>query len=203
MSTIIRDGYMQNAQGHLIPLDQVKEIDKVRDEFVREKVAKVKIMQKALKELKTELMGDVAAFVEMSAERYDAKVGGDKGNLTLRTFDDQLQIKLQVSNTLVFDEGLRAAKALIDECLEEWSKSSPSPLRAIVEQVFSVNREGHIDTKAILGLRQHNIEDDRWQRAMQAIGDSLTVLDTRAYVRVYERDASGKPQPISLDMAVL
>ena len=40
-------------------------------------------------------------------------------------------------------------------------------------------------------LRRHKIEDDRWQRAMQAIGDSLQILDSKAYVRVYERDAHG------------
>lgn len=38
---------------------------------------------------------------------------------------------------------------------------------------------------------------------MQAIGDSLTVTDTKAYVRAYERDQYGKYQAISLDMAAV
>lgn len=38
---------------------------------------------------------------------------------------------------------------------------------------------------------------------MQAIGDSLTVADTKPYIRVYERDEFGKYHAIPLDMAAL
>ena len=38
---------------------------------------------------------------------------------------------------------------------------------------------------------------------MQAIGDSLQVLDSKAYVRAYERGKDGKYVAIPLDMAVL
>ena len=38
----IPDGYWEDARGCLIPVEQIKEIDKARDELVREKVAKAK-----------------------------------------------------------------------------------------------------------------------------------------------------------------
>ena len=41
----IPDGYWEDARGCLIPVEQIKEIDKARDELVREKVAKAKAMQ--------------------------------------------------------------------------------------------------------------------------------------------------------------
>ena len=201
--TQIPEGYMEDARGCFVPVAQIKEIDLARDELVKEKVEKVKAMQAQLRALKNELMGDVAACVEISAERYGAKVGGDKGNVTLLSFDGRYKIKRQYSETLGFDEGLRAAKALIDGCLEEWSRESPTPLRAIVEQAFNVNQEGRINTNALLALRRHKIEDERWQRAMQAIGDSLQVLDSKAYVRAYERGKDGKYAAIPLDMAAL
>ena len=91
----IPDGYWEDARGCLIPVEQIKEIDKARDELVREKVAKSKAMQTQLRQLKLELMGDIAAFVELSAERYGAKLGGDKGNITLQTFDGRYRIKRQ------------------------------------------------------------------------------------------------------------
>lgn len=203
MNQAIFEGYMEDARGCFVPVEQIKEIDLARDDLVKEKVGKVKAMQTQLRALKEELMGDVAAFVSLSAERYGAKVGGDKGNVTLLSFDGRYKIKRQYSETLGFDEGLRAAKALIDECLEEWSRDSPTPLRAIVEQAFNVNQEGRINTNALLALRRHKIEDERWQRAMQAIGDSLQVLDSKAYVRVYERGKDGKYNAIPLDMAAL
>lgn len=195
------DGYKENAQGHLIPLSQIREIDLARDELVLEKAGKVKVMRDQLRALKFELMADIAAFVQLSAERFDAKLGGDKGNVTLLSFDGTYQIKRQMAENLTFDEGLQAAKSLIDECLKEWSAGSPGELRAIVDQAFRVDREGRINTTAILSLRRLNIEDERWQRAMHAVGESLQVTGTKAYVRVYERDSSGKYQAISLDMA--
>lgn len=203
MTPQIPEGYRENAHGCLVPEAQIKEIDKARDELVLEKVVKVKAMQAQLRSLKQELMGDIAAFVELSAERYGVKVGGDKGNITLQSYDGRYRIKRQTSETIAFDEGLRAAKALIDDCLEEWSRNSPSPLRVIVEQAFQINKEGRINTNAILGLRRHQIDDDRWNRAMQAISDSLQVLDSKAYVRVYERDDQGRYLPIPLDIAAL
>lgn len=57
----IPEEYMQNAQGHLIPREQVRDIDIARDEFVREKVAKIVEMQRLLASLKLELLDDMAA----------------------------------------------------------------------------------------------------------------------------------------------
>ena len=60
-----------------------------------------------------------------------------------------------------------------------------------------------INSSRILGLRRVDIKDERWQRAMDAISESLQVTGTRAYMRVYERDAHGKYNAIPLDMAAL
>lgn len=184
--------YRKDSRGAYVPVEAIREIDLARDDLVREKAAKIERMQGELRALRDELMGDIAAFVELSAERYGARLGGDKGNITLMSFDGEWKLKRQTSENIGFDEGLRAAKALIDECLEEWSRDSPSALRAIVEQAFNVNKEGRINTNAILSLRRHNIEDERWQRAMQAISDSLTVQDSKAYVRLYKRAKDGR-----------
>lgn len=202
MNVINGSEYMENAQGHMVPLEQVKEIDRARTELVMEKVRKAKDMQGQLRALKNEIMDDMAAFSSLSAERWDVKVGGDKGNLNLLSFDGRYKLSRQVSERLAFDEGLQAAKALIDECLDEWSENT-GPLRIIVEQTFQVNKEGRIDTNAILALRRHNIDDERWKRAMDAISESLNVQDSRAYVRVYERGANGKYNAISLNIAEL
>ena len=195
--------YRIDHRGAYIPIAQIREIDLARDELVKEKAAKIEAAQAALRALRAELFADMAAFVELSAERYNAKVGGDKGNITLMSFDGTYKLRRQTSESIGFDEGLRAAKNLIDECLEEWSRSSPSPLRAIVEQAFDINQEGRINTNAILSLRRHNIDDERWQRAMQAISDSLQVQDSKAYVRLYKRDSTGKYNAVPLDMSAL
>lgn len=205
MSLQVIDGvsYMPDATGRLTPVDQIREIDLARHELVLEKVAKAKTLQKQLRDLKYEMLDDINAFVEMSAERYEVKLGGKKGNVTLASFDGAFQLTRQISEHMIFDEGLQAAKALIDECLRGWMVGSPGDLRVIIDDAFQVDKEGRINTARILGLRRHKITDERWQRAMTAISESLQVTGTRAYVRVYERDAHGRYNAISLDMAAL
>lgn len=198
------EGYMENAQGDLVRVEQIRPIDMARHELVLEKVSKAKAMQEQLKALKNELMDDVDAFCDMSVERYGVKrIGGKKGNVSLTSFDGRFQIQRQVSEYLSFDEGLQAAKLLIDECLRDWMQGSRPELSVMVDYAFQVDKEGRINTSRILGLRRLEIQEPRWQRAMQAIGDSLQVTDTRSYVRVYERDSKGKYNAISLDMAAL
>ncbi len=197
------DGYMEDAKGRLVPVAQVREIDRARDELVREMVAQAKQGREGLRDLKLKLLGDVSAFVDLSAERYGITLGGGKGNVSLLSYDGRYKIVRQMSERLTFDEGLQAAKALIDECLKEWTQDSPGELRAVVDQAFAVDHEGRIATGRILSLRRLDIKDERWQRAMTAIGESLQIEDSRAYVRAYERDETGKYQPISLDMAAL
>lgn len=197
------EGYMENAQGHQVPLAQVQEIDKARHELVMEKVAKAKAMRKDLASLKAEIMDDVGAFIQLSAEKYEVKVGGNKGNVTLLSFDGRYKIVRQMAENITFDERLQAAKALIDECLRDWTKDARSEIQALIDQAFQVDKEGNLSTSRVLGLRRLKITDERWQRAMQAIGDSIQVTGTKPYVRIYERQENGSYTAIPLDMAAV
>ena len=199
----IPEGYMQNAQGCLVPRANIRPIDIERDALVNEKMEKIKALQAEMRAVKASLLSDVDAFVQLSGERYGVRLGGVKGNVQLLSFDGKYKLCRDYGQLLTFDEGLQAAKELIDGCLRRWCKDSRPELRAVVEQAFRVNKEGRINTNAVLALRKLNISDERWMNAMQAIGDSLTVADTRPYIRVYERDEFGKYHAIPLDMAAL
>lgn len=101
-----------------------------------------------------------------------------------------------------FDERIQAAKVLIDECLNEWSEGSRPELRALIERAFNVDKEGNLNTSRILGLRRVDIKDKRWLNAMQAISESVQVVSSKAYVRIYERVGDTDTwKPISLDIA--
>ncbi len=196
-------GYMENAQGHLIPVEKVKEIDLERDALVREIVARAQDLSALLKEFKLSAMGDIGAFVELSAEKYGAKLGGSKGNIQLSSFDGRYKIRRDIQEHQVFDERLQAAKSLVDECIHEWSEGSNANIRALVNDAFYVDKQGNLNTNRILGLRRLNIDDPKWRQAMEAISDSLQVAGSKAYIRIYERQADGSYQQINLDLASL
>lgn len=198
----IPEGYKQDAKGRLIPLDAIKPIDLARDELVEEIVAAARAQSAQLANFKTKVFADIGAFVEMSAERYGAKVGGQKGNVSLVSMDGRFKVLRANQDTLTFDEGLQAAKALIDECVQEWTEGARSEIRVLINDAFNVDKEGKISTGRILSLRRLDIHDAKWRRAMEALGDSLRVQCSKSYVRVYERvGESDKYQPIPLDVS--
>jgi len=202
-ATPIPEGYMANAKGHLIPLGNVKDVDKLRDDLTRNIVASAKGVQAAMREFRANTLGDIQAFVDLAAERYGAKLGGLKGNTTLLSFDGRHKIQVQISEHLTFGVELQAAKSLIDECLTEWTQGSPDEIKAIINQAFAVDKEGRVNTGAILGLRRLDIQDPRWREAMEAIADSLQVVGSKKLLRVYERQEDGSYAPIPLDLAAL
>lgn len=201
--TPIPEGYRQDAKGALIPLTMIKPIDLARDELVYELAGKAKAQSAALRALKHQVFADINAFVDLSAEKYEVKLGGKKGNLTLYTFDGKYKVQLAIAERMVFDERLQAAKALIDECITAWSEGSRDEIKVLVQSAFQTDQEGRINTGRVLSLRRMEIRDEKWLKAMEAIGQSLQVIGSKEYVRFYERVAEDKYEPISLDLAAV
>jgi hypothetical protein len=198
------DEYMEDGQGRLVHVDNVKEIDKTRDGLVRYLVDNALKVQKKMMDFKARAMSEIEAFVELSAAEYDVKLGGKKGNITLYSFDGRYKVQVQISEYLVFDERLQVAKSMIDECFTNWTQDSRSEVKTIINDAFSVNQEGKINVRRILGLRRLDISDPLWQKAMQAISDSLQVAGTKSYMRIYERiGKQDQWRNISLDFAAL
>lgn len=195
-------GYWRNAQGGLTPDALVKPIDRTRDQLVRDMIAAAKAHSAELGRFKAAAFGDVEAFVRLSAEQYGAKLGGTKGNVTLVSFDGRYKVVRQMQDSIVFDERLQAAKALIDECIQTWGKGSDAKIMALVDDAFAVGQEGKINTARVLGLRRLDIADPKWQAAMQAISDSVKVASSTPYIRFYERvGETAEYRAISLDVA--
>ncbi|MEW5682992.1 MAG: DUF3164 family protein [Pseudomonadota bacterium] len=197
-------GYWKDAKGSLIPVDKVKPVDQARDALVKELVAKSEALSAQLAAFKQTAFADIAAFVQLSAEQYDANIGGKKGNVTLYSFDGQYKIVRAINETISFDERLQAAKALIDECLKDWTTNASSELKAIVNGAFDADKQGNISTTRVLALRRLDIKDPRWLKAMTAIGEAIQVVGSKAYVRVYQRIGdTDQYQQIPLDLAAV
>lgn len=200
----IPPGYWEDANGAFVPVAKIKPIDKDRHQVVSDLVEQAKAESSRLMAFKTTAMHAVNEFVERSLAAYDVRHGGKKGNVTLVSFDGRYKVIRQMQEAITFDERLQAAKALIDECIQEWSKGSKAEIKALVNNAFQVDQQGKISTGRVLGLRRLDITDEKWQRAMQAIGDSMKVASTKPYIRFYERDdSSGDYFPISLDVAAI
>lgn len=201
----IPEGYMKNSHGGLDPIATVKDVDKLRDQMVKEIVAKSLDASKQLMEMKQEFFKSIQAFVELSAEKYGLKFGGKKGNMTFMSYDGEYKVLVAVNENIVFDERLQIAKELIDECIQDWSSGSCDEIKALVQDAFYVGKSGNINKNRILGLRRLEINDERWKQAMAAISDSIQVSDSKQYVRIYRRNPkdSDKYDLVNLDISSL
>lgn len=198
------EGYLKNTQGHLVPRELVPDIDITRDDLVKEIVAAAHLLQDSMTGFKIRSMNDIAAFVEMSAEKYDTKVGGEKGNVTLTSYDGKYKVVRSTQEYITFDERLGIAKELVDECIHRWSQGTRAEIRALVEHAFQTDKQGKINRNSVLSLTKLKIEDPQWQQAMQAILDSQQVVGSKRYIRVFERVGdSDQYRPIVLDIAAL
>ena len=198
----IPDGYRMDGQGRLTHEDMIKPVDLERDRLVRHLVDRAQELSDELSEFKAVCFGDIEAFIEMSAEEYGAKIGGKKGNVSLLSFDGRYKIQRAVQESISFDERLQAARALIDECLTEWTEGARPEVVALVNDAFRTDTKGEIRTARVLALRRLEITDKRWQQAMKAIGEACQVVGSKSYIRVYERVGdTDQYKPISLDIA--
>lgn len=199
----IPEGYRINAQGHLVPESQVKPLDKLRDEVVMNIIESARQQRQQLAAFKLNSMQEIADFIDLSAAEYGVEFGGAKGNVSLVSFDDRYKLLRAVGEHRVFDERIQAAKTLIDTCINQWSGGADEKIMALVDHAFRVNKQGKIDINQVLGLRQLNIDDERWNEAMDAVADAIQVTGTSQYLRMYERQGDGSYKQISLDLAKL
>jgi len=201
--TEIPRGYMMDANEHLVPIKTIKQIDLDRDKLVIDVVKKAKKIRDPLAEFKKQTSQRIEDFIKHSAAQYDAKVGGSKGNVSLYSFDGKYKLMRTFTDFLQFDEQIQVAKALIDECIMAWSKGSNVNIKAIVMKAFKADKQGNLSIQRVLELKQHNFKDEKWVQAMKAIDNSMHMVGRKSYLRIYERDAQGQYQPMSLDIAAL
>ncbi|SDR08020.1 DUF3164 family protein [Pseudovibrio sp. Tun.PSC04-5.I4] len=202
--TLVPQGCWQNAKGAFVPLTTIKMEHQEEDALVKEIVESARFLNQALSKFKVDALGNVQAFRELIAEKYGAKKGGKKGNMTLLSYDGTLAVQVAISEHISFGAELEAAKALIDQCISKWSEGANANLQVLVDDAFDVDKEGKISTTRVLALRRSSIEDADWQRAMDAIADAMRVTGSKTYLRIYERDPmTGLQTPISLDLAAV
>ena len=200
----VPEGMRVNADGHFVPETAIREQDLLRDQVVMGLVPTALRLHNELATFKAAALKEISDLIEIAAERYGAKLGGKKGNVSLLSYDGRYKIQRTYSKVVAFTEEIETAKALIDSCLVRWSEGANDNIRAVVSQAFRTNKNGEISTGKVLDLMRMNIDDEEWNRAMLALKDALKSNGTAVYIRLYERiGTTDQYQPISLDIASL
>lgn len=194
--------YLTDAKGNLVPVSMVKAQDQLEDETVRKIMGHAVALSDQVARFKAHTFEDLGDFEAMLAQEYDAHKGGKKGNKTFMTFDGLMKVEVKVADHIDFGPQLQIAKTLVDECLNEWAANARDEIRAIVTRAFNTDKEGQINKAEIFMLLRLEIEDPRWQRAMEAIRDAMRVVGSKTYIRCYRRaDRDARWEPVTIDLA--
>ncbi|MBL4730984.1 MAG: DUF3164 family protein [Rhizobiaceae bacterium] len=199
---VLGKSYMNDAKGNLTPVELVKPAKKLEDDMVRKIIAFAVDLNDQISRFQGHCFEDIGAFEAILAEEYNASVGGRKGNMSLMSFDGCMKVQVQVSDLIDFGPELQIAKSLIDECLNEWTVDSRPEVQAIITRAFNTDKEGQVNRSDVFMLLRLDIDDKRWQSAMDAIRDAIRVVGSKTYIRFYQRKSiTGKWQAITIDLA--
>jgi hypothetical protein len=194
--------YWLDAEGNLTPEELVKGKDKLVDQTVRQIVGFALELEARVSRFHAHTFSDLAALSDILAEQHGVKAGGRRGNVSFFSRCGRYRVQIQIAARIVFGPELQIAKALIDECLIEWSEGSRAEIRALVSQAFDVDKDGQLNRSAIFALRRLDIDDPRWLRAMDAIEASILVIGRKSYLRFSQRDThDGEWRSIRIDLA--
>ena len=198
----VPDGYMKDSKGRLVPIGIIKPVELLEDQLVAKILGYADELSAQVRRFKGHCTDDVDAFLAILREKYQAERGGTKGNMTFTSFDGCMKVQIAVADRLTFGAELQVAKDLVDACIAEWSAGATDQIRALVTHAFQVDKEGQVSRDAIFALRRVEIRDERWQRAMEAIVDSIRVVGSKEYIRIYRRAApTAKWEAVTIDLA--
>lgn len=194
-------GYLMDAKGRLVPEHMIKPQERLEDDTVRRIMGYAAELSAQIARFRGHTFDDISTFMSILGDRYGAKKGGLKGNVTLSSYDGTAKVVVQVADRIAFGPELQIAKDLIDECIAAWSEDAAAPIRVLVEHAFTAEN-GSVNREALLKLRRVEIDDDRWRRAVTAIGDAIRVEGSKAYLRFYRRPhPTAAWEPVSIHIA--
>jgi hypothetical protein len=205
-SEIVTEGenptHMLDSQGRAVPIANVTDADKLMTETVNTILGFADELAARIGRFKAHTFDDVYTTRDLMAERYGAKRGGEKGNITLTRFDGLARVSIKIADQLAFGPQLQIAKDLVDEYIEAFREDIPDEIMPLLTHAFQMEKPGVVNTQAIYGLQRLKIDHPIWEQAMKAITESRMVLGSKAYVRIERRADYGAPwQTVTIDLA--
>jgi hypothetical protein len=194
--------HWRDAEGRLCPEGLIKPIDQLKEEFVRAVAYGATALSASLARFKEMTLVEAAALREVVAADYKIDLGGQKGNLSVTSYDGSLRVEVSVQSRIEMKpENMAAALASLRTWLE---KVDADPgIRQMIDVAFGTGSEnGSIRVAEILKLRNLNIDHPDWRNAMEAIVGGIRVSGTKEYVRVRRRSGDDMAL-IPLDLAAV
>mgnify|MGYP002344845634 FL=1 len=204
MPVTVNTGDWINRNGKPVPVRNIPKHIRRRDLTVTRIMKIAMKLQERMKSDKAKmhtLVNDYCKYVAKVKESSDLT---PEGNLQLSDYANLNLVSLYQNSIIGFDEQLNVAKAIINKCMNKWSKGANANLRIIVDNAFKLDSKGNLNRSMIIGLTQIEINDKNWNKAMGLIKSSIFTKETKQYLKIAKRKTlQDKFEGVVLDMSTL
>ncbi|MEL7167556.1 MAG: DUF3164 family protein [Pseudomonadota bacterium] len=192
-----------DAKGRLVPDDLISDMDRDVEEVVRSIEGYAVTLMNEIARFRGHSVDDVNLLVELLFDKYDAKRGGEKGNVSFTSYDGKVKVEIRVQNEVHFGTELQVAKALLGEYLEEVSDGVPDVIKALLNHAFKVDEHGRVNREQMYALRRLKIDPPhpKWDKAMEAIADSMRIIGSKEYFQISVADEHGRMRALPINLA--
>lgn len=200
-------GFWQNKEGNYVHKDMISIDKQLEDEVVEKLLKKAKEVQKVLKEFKETAYNECYNFIDLLRQNYgmDKMENSKTGSVSLKSYNGTKEVQIQIAKQISFDQKLALAKEKIDEYLAQKTENADAEIRTLITRAFDV-KNGKVDAKMVLSLKQYPITNPKWQEAMKMIDEAVEIVGTKSYIRFKEREngaTDGVLKMVVLDIAGL
>lgn len=190
-----------DAKGRKVPDSNVSDMDRLIEGTITDiKHHGVELMNRIAR-FRGHSFDDVNALVALLAEKYNAKRGGAKGNVSFLSYDGSVKVEIRVQDRVTYGAELQIAKDLLGEYIEEVSEGVPDVVHSLLNHAFDVDQEGKVNREKLYSLRRLEVDHPKWATAMQAIADSMRVVGSVEYFQLSIRDEHGKFKALPINLA--
>lgn len=179
--------HMLDSKGRAVPISQIKDADKLITQTVDKIHDFADALNSQVERFKGHTYDDVYTTVALLAESYGVKRGGEKGNITLTSFDGLKRVRISIADQIAFGPQLQIAKQLVDQYIEEFRDRIPDEIMPLLTHAFHMEQPGVVNSDAVYGLQRLKIDHPIWEQAMRAITDSRVLVGSKSYVVIERR----------------
>lgn len=184
-------GYLRDAQGRLVHETAVTEADLMRSRLVEGLVAASIAEAEAVRAFHTKAHDDLLAFCRLSAERFGV-AWGETESFSMTSFCGRFRVVCDVDTGITINESIGAAKALLDECLADWSAGGKPQAVALLANTFRPGRGGKLSLTRLFDLLRNRDKpefksEEKFQRLCDALEAAIQTTGKRRYLRFYAR----------------
>ncbi|GBQ15181.1 hypothetical protein CFR78_04340 [Komagataeibacter rhaeticus] len=196
---------LTSPNGFAVPTSRIRDDILFRHQTATALVEAAQALHDELRARKEQFFADVDAFIDLTLERYNARLGGKRGGLVIANFGETVKVEVSTADYLRVNEAIVAAQALMNEVLDDVGEGANDDVRTLLANAFVRDEKtGRLNIQRLQETRRVKLSHPKWPDVQAAIADSLEWAGSRRYIRFHVRkDGNARWEQINLNFSSL